>query len=59
METLEILEAVQGFELVLGFSGCCPDLDSAFYLDDYYTLPGHLRELLPEMGLEIGGAVEY
>ena len=37
---LKTLKATRAFELALDSSGCSPDLDSAFSLEDSYSLPG-------------------
>lgn len=58
MENLVVVEATQAFELAFGSPGCSPDLDSAFFLQDSYSLLDQEREPMLEMGLETDGAAD-
>ncbi len=58
VEILEVVEARQAFELAFGSSGCSPELDLAFFLQDSYSLPDQEKEPLLETELETGGAVD-
>lgn len=58
METLVVAEATQVFELAFGYSDCSLNWDSAFSLEDSYSLPGQEKEPLLEMGMEIDGAAD-
>lgn len=58
VENLVVVEATQAFELAFGSSGCFRDLDSAFFLQDFYSLLDQESEPLLEMGLETDEAAD-